>query len=171
MSDSPTDLIFNQAVHKLSKDRDAVQGLLTTDRHPEVVAFVSRFLEWYGDKTMSSYLWELFNEVVDLDNLTVLGSLHSFVVNNILDDGAFRVDWRKTVTNNGSVCWDSNGNPKTVLVDKNHPDAVPVVVYDNDGTQDVKLLMEAMDHKMREIKQREEMSAKLQALMSQFRKK
>jgi hypothetical protein len=55
------------------------------------------------------------------------------------------------------------------LVDKSDPGAEPVVLYDNDGTQNVSLLMEAMDHKEWENGQRILSERKLKELFRQIR--
>ena len=100
-----------------------------------------------------------------------LAQFHSFVVNGLLDDGAFRIEWRKNfVDENHNLVWLPGGMCKTVLTDKDDPAAQPVVVWDNDGTQNVKLLMEAMDHKEWEVKRREEQEKKIREMFSKFRK-
>jgi hypothetical protein len=67
------------------------------------------------------------------------------VIGCISDDSAFRIEWRKNyVDENHDLVWESGGY-KTVLSSKEDPDSSPIVLWDNDGKQNVRLLMEAMD--------------------------
>ena len=131
-----------------------------------------RVLEWRNDpKNGKQHLWEMFQEVIDMSPMGFMGDFYSFVINGLLDDAAFRIEWRKNYVdeNHNLVCL-PGGMCKTVLTDKDDPDAEPVVVWDNDGTQNVKLLMEAMDHKEWEVKRREEQEKKIREMFSKLRK-
>ena len=99
-----------------------------------------------------------------------MDSFESFVSNSLLDDSAFRIEWRKNfVDENHNLVWLPGGVCKTVLTTKDDPKAEPVVVLDNDGTQQVALLMEAMDHKEWEHRQRIEQEEELQRLLSKLK--
>ena len=166
-----TDILFEAALGKLTKDREGLNSRLEEQAGTEIGIFMNRALKWRIDSSKSHLLSELFNEAVDMSELGFMGSFCSFVGNCLLDDSAIWIEWRKNfVDENHDLVWDhSRGGWKTVLTDKNDSRAQPVVVIDNDGTQDVSLLMEAMDHKEWEVKQREEMEAKKNELLKKIR--
>lgn len=142
------DTLFSFALNKLTADRERLNTLLEKQKGTDIGRFMERALEWRTDASKMQLLWELFHEVIDMSDLGFIGSFVSFVSHELLDDGAFRVEWRKAfLDENKRLVW-LGGDFKTVLTDKDDPKAKPVVVYDVDeGTQDVCLLMEAMDHK------------------------
>jgi hypothetical protein len=105
-------------------------------------------------------LWEIFRNVFDVEPVLFMGSFNSFVSNELIDDSASRVEYRvldkikkdvvyqlgeKKITVSIPDLIYENGEFKTVLSTKEDPESEPIVFCDNDGTQDVKLLMEAMD--------------------------
>lgn len=135
--------------------------------------FIMRVLNWKTDTVNDGHqkLWELFHEVIDTSPPNFLDSFHSFVVNCLLDDDAFLVEWRKPLVNDdGMLVWNRDGSMKTVIVDKDDPRAHPVVVRTGDGSQNVSLLMEAMDHKDWEVKRREELEEEKLELLARFKK-
>lgn len=154
--------IFNLAKVDIQRQYDRLNGTLNEHAGTPIGDFCNRVLSWRVDKARSQWLWELFHEAMD--------SFNAFVVNALLDDAAFRIEWRKNVVDElGKLEWLPGGNIKTVLVDKSDPGAQPVVLYDNDGTQNVSLLMEAMDHKEWENEQRILSERKLKELFRQIR--
>jgi hypothetical protein len=150
------DTLFSFALNKLTADRERLNSLLEKQKGTDIGRFMERALEWRTEASKMQLLWELFHEVIDMSDLGFIGSFVKFVVNDLLDDGAFRVEWRKAfLDENKRLVW-LGGDFKTVLTDKDDPKAEPVVVYDVDeGTQDVCLLMEAMDHKEWEVFQQQ----------------
>lgn len=165
-----TDTLFAFALNKLTADRERLNSLLEEEKGTDVGKFMERALEWRTEAPKRQLLWELFHEVIDMTDMGFMGSFIGFVVNNLLDDAAFRIEWRKPyLDDNHNLVWLPNGEFKTVLTDKDDPKAEPVVVSDNDGTQNVALLMEAMDHKEWEVKQRQELENKKNELLAKMR--
>ena len=161
-----TDLLFSFALNKLTADRERLNSLLEKQKGTDVGRFMERALEWRTEASKRQLLWELFHEVIDMSDMGFMGSFNGFVGNALLDDDAFRVEWRKVFLDENN----SGGDFKTVLTDKDDPKAEPVVVLDcNDGTQNVTLLMEAMDHKEREVSQRQELENKKNELLAKLR--
>jgi hypothetical protein len=96
-------------------------------------------------------------------------TFHGFVVNCLLDDSAFRVEYRKLfIDENYDLVWENNEH-KTVLSSKDDPDSDPVVIWDNDGTQKVSLLMEAMDHAELRHLRRQQQNEKIKEMFSEIR--
>jgi len=143
-----------EAQERLKQHHTALINLLSDEHTPDdVKAFIDRVFEWRRDrKNGCQWLWELFHEAMDMSPLGFMDSFKSFVANSLLDDSAFRIEWRKTL-----------------LTTKDDPKAEPVVVLDNDGTQQVALLMEAMDHKEWEHRQRMEQEEELQRLFTKIK--
>lgn len=164
-----TDTLFAFALNKLTADRERLDNLLEEQNGTDVGKFMQRVLEWRTEPKRQ-LLWELFHEVIDMTDMGFMGSFVGFVANNLLDDDAFRIEWRKPyLDDKHNLVWLPNGEFKTVLTDKDDPKAEPVVVSDNDGTQNVSLLMEAMDHKEWEVKQRQELENKKNELLAKMR--
>jgi hypothetical protein len=166
MKKTNIDNLFNAAVADLTNDRDRLNELVKSQAGTEVGAFVIRALEWYADQEKHQLLWELLNEAVDMSKLGFMGSFRSFVGNCLLDDSSFRIEWRKLVQKGGDLEWDyKTGSFKTEVCNKEDPDARPTVLYaGDDGSQKVALLMEAMDHKVWEVEQREALEKHIQEL-------
>lgn len=166
-----TDLLFSFALNKLTADRDALNELLAEESGTDLGRFMERALEWRTEASKRQLLWELFHEVIDMSDLGFIGSFVSFVSNALLDDAAFRVEWRKAfLDEKHNLVWLPGGDFKTVLTDKDDPSAQPVIVLDyNEGTQNVALLMEAMDHKEWEVLQRQELKNKRNELLAKMR--
>lgn len=160
-----TDLLFSMALNQLNADREGLNNLLEEERGTEVGKFMERALLWRTEASKKQHLWELFHEVIDMSDMSFMGSFISFVANGLLDDSSFRVEWRKTILDENRRLF------KTVLTTKDDPRAAPVILWgnDDDGTQDVSLLMEAMDHKEWEEKQRQELENKKNELLAKLR--
>jgi hypothetical protein len=167
------ELEFVNAQETLKKHYLQLNATLQYEHTPnDVKAFIIRVLQWRKDrKNGRQWLWELFHEAINVSDLNFLSSFNSFVVNSLLDDSAFRIEWRKNfVDENHNLVWLPGGGCKTVLTTKDDPRAEPVVVVDhNDGTQNVALLMEAMDHKEWEHRQRIEEEQEPQRLLSKLK--
>ena len=161
-----------EAQERLKQHHTALINLLSDEHTPDdVKAFIDRVFQWRRDrKNGCQWLWELFHEAMDMSPLGFMDSFKSFVANSLLDDSAFRIEWRKNfVDENHDLVWLPGGVCKTVLTTKDDPKAEPVVVLDNDGTQQVALLMEAMDHKEWEHRQRIEQEEELRRLFSKIK--
>ncbi len=104
-------------------------------------AFVNRVMEWrMSDDWRATSLYQFLGEVVDMDEVCFLGSFRSFAVNALLDDSDF------------CIRYDSNN--------------LPVVDWGYDsGSQEVSLLMEAMDAIEAHQKSREEKIVQYRKLM------
>jgi hypothetical protein len=166
-----TDLLYSFALNKLTANRERLNSLLEEQKGTDIGRFMERALEWRTEASKRQLLWELFHEVIDMSDMGFMGSFIGFVVNALLDDAAFRVEWRKAfLDENKRLVWLSGGDFKTVLTDKDDPKAEPVIVLDcHEGTQDVPLLMEAMDHKEWEVLQRQELENKKNELLAKMR--
>jgi hypothetical protein len=152
------DTILDSAVKQINKEYAALQQFLIEEESTLVGYFTNRVLSWYGDKRKKQLLWEMFHKAIDIESpVLFMGSLHSFVVNCLLDDSAFRIEWRKNyVDENHNLVWE-NGGHRTILSSKEDPDSFPIVLWDNDGKQNVHLLMEAMDEvELREDRRQKE---------------
>jgi hypothetical protein len=148
--------IFQRAKLQLEYEKNLLYSVLKEEENTEIGIFIRRVLSWYEDKEKKQLLWETFHEVFDLNPLLFFGTFHSFVVNCLLDDSAFRVEHRKPLTEGYSLIWNADGSFKTTLSDENDFRATPVVVRDNDGSQNVELLMKAMDKaELRDVQRKE----------------
>ena len=143
--------VLAEARIQIQEDHDGLLELCKEESETDVGVFVAKALDWYSgnDKDNKQLLWEIFHEVVSMDERNFMRSFGGFVVNCLLDDGCFRVEWRKNCSNGkGSLIYLKNGSVKTVLADKSDPDSDPVVVLGgDDGSQNPMLLLEAMDLK------------------------
>lgn len=166
-----TDLLFSFALNKLTADRELLNSLLEEQKGTDIGRFMERALEWRTEASKRQLLWELFHEVIDMSDMGFMGSFFGFIENALLDDAAFRVEWRKAfLDENKRLVWLSGGDFKTVLTDKDDPKAEPVIVLDcHKGTQNVALLMEAMDHKEWEVLQRQELENEKNELLAKMR--
>jgi hypothetical protein len=59
-------LIYDQAVAKLSNQKDNLDQLIKETTGSEIGNFIQRVLSWYHDETKKQFLWEIFNKVFDL---------------------------------------------------------------------------------------------------------
>ena len=133
-------IVFDLALNQLNKDYANLNRLIEKEKNSLVGKFITRVLSWKTDKEKNHYLWDMFLEVFAFDPINFIGSFGSFVGGNLLDDSAFRIEWRKYTYNRSGV--------RTFeIVSREDPKAEPVVLHDNEGTQNVKLLLEAMDYK------------------------
>lgn len=139
-------LIYDQALVKLNNQKANMQELLENHQEDDIGKFINKVLTWYFDKNKKHMLWEIFHNVFDLSPLLFMETFCSFVVNSLLDDSAFRIEYRKLSLNKDfNLIW-QNGEFKTDLSSEEDLDANPIVYWDNDGSQDVNLLLKAMDH-------------------------
>lgn len=113
------DALFTAGIEKLTNDRALLVSLLAEQAGTEIGRFMNRVLWWRSHEENKHLLWALFSEVIDMSEVGFMGSFYSFVSNDLLDDGGFRIE--------------------------NGPSGDPVVVYDSEGNQDPSELMEAMD--------------------------
>jgi hypothetical protein len=143
---STIDLIYDAAIADISKQKNRLEQLISEleTENPEIYSFAKRVLSWYFDKSKRQLLWETFNKVIDLNPLLFMGSFRGFIENELLDDSAFRVEYRVPFKNGYDLVWEDDGL-KTHLSTKEDINSFPIVIRDNDGVQDVALLMEAMD--------------------------
>jgi hypothetical protein len=152
--------IYDKAIADILKQKTSLEELIEESKGSELEAFIQRVLSWYNDENKIHMLWEIFRNVFDLDPILFMGSFGSFVSSELLDDSAFRVEYRvldkikkdvayqlgeKKITVSISDLVYENGELKTIPSTKEDPESEPIVFRDNDGTQDIKLLMEAMD--------------------------
>jgi len=139
-------LIHSKAVDKLAdhaKQLDAYLEDRTLDH--EVKVFIRRALEWYCDKDKHQLLWEFMHKAVHMSDTLFCDSLRSFVANCLLDDSAFKIEWRRTIYDGQHrLIWLPNGEYKTEVTTKEDPKSTPVLLRDNDGTQNATLLLEAL---------------------------
>ena len=93
-----------------------------------------------------------------------MGYFRSFIDSELLDDFPFSVEYRVYFKDEYKLVWEDDGL-KTHLSTKEDVNSFPVVIRDNDGSQDVLLLMEAMDKaeflQEQRIKLEQELSEKL----------
>jgi len=111
--------LFTAGIEKLTNDRALLVSLLAEQAGTDIGRFMNRVLWWRFHPENKQLLWDLFSEVIDMSEVGFMGSFYSFVSNDLLDDGGFRI----SVGSHGD----------------------PVVVYDSEGNQDPSELMEAMD--------------------------
>jgi hypothetical protein len=139
---------------QLESDEQALLNFLEEDHVTvDIREFITRVFAWYHDKTRSQYLYEMFRDVLNLDDKHFVSSVHDFVVNELLDDGSFEIHWCVPVYKNGfSLVYTKNGDIKYKRVKKTNPRARPRVVRGGDNsTQNVALLLDAMEiHEERE---------------------
>lgn len=166
------EVLTSRALTYVEESKNKLLGLLAEVDDP-TRQFMLRVLSWKTDTVNDGpqKLWELFNEVIDMSDAVFMDSFHGFVVNCLLDDDAFIVEWRKPLLNGRSLVWDTKtGRHMMVLTDKNDSRAKPVVVRNSDGSQQVALLMEAMDYKDLEVKRREELEARKNELLAKLKR-
>lgn len=155
--------ISDKAIANIVKSKDALVHLIN-EHDDDIGKFIERVLVWYSDSKKKQLLWNVFHNVFDLNPVLFFDTFCSFVVNALLDDSAFRIEHRKIFTDtNNDIVWE-NGGYKTCLSSKEDLKAEPIVYYDNDGSQNVSLLMEAMDKAELLEDLRNKSSEKFQAL-------
>lgn len=189
MTDDATK-IYERAKARLQYDFESILRRLQESKDEDVTHFVQKLLEWNTDRrSMRSQLaWEIFHKAISIeDELTFFGSLNSFVGNCLLDDSYFTIEWRKTdylVTTevfegreiqNLELQWLPNGDFKTKLTTKDDPEGKPVVIWsqDDNGKQDPKLLIEAMEiaeqRAIQRLKDMEELEEERDELIDRIR--
>lgn len=117
------------------------------------VKFLDLVVEWYFDDHKGTdrmqYLWEMFHRVINFGNTNLfMDSLLGFISNDLLDDGACRIEWRVLdLSNSPQLIWDKEANEhKHLVVTQDNPQSLPIVVYERDDGRvaDVGELLEAM---------------------------
>lgn len=175
--------LLDAAQKQLILQYEELRRLRAQESGTPIGEFLTRVLTWRTDPNRRHWLWELFNEAIDMSDVHFMGSLASFINNCLIDDHAFRVEYRKPFLKeeiigtlpNGvplksfNLEWQTDGSFKTVLVEESDPKGSPVVVLDNDGTQDVRKLMRAMDRKEREHDERLALEAEKLELFRRIR--
>lgn len=145
------DILWNRSQVRLEQNLQSIKNILV-EENGEISAFVRRVLDWSTNASkagLSQLLWEFAHNVFDQsDELNFLGNINSFVQNELLDDGSFVIEWRKNRIVNDDLVWDRETNGwETELTTKDDPNGRPVLkrATDDNGTQKVELIMEAMD--------------------------
>jgi hypothetical protein len=156
--------IKTKAVNEINEQCQSFIDDMVDDTHSNVHDFVDLFISWYSDKQKHQWLWELFHNVIQLDDVNVIWSLDHFIHYHLYDDGGYSV-WWKTTKFADDTC---------SLVDKYHTeyvkDSYPVLKHDTDDNyhQDVQLLIDLMNKKqeleLNRIKEFEEWNLKLKDL-------
>lgn len=147
--------IQNSAIDQLNADRARLERLLAEYSNNPVGEFMRRVLDWYNDKDKKQLLWEFAHKAFDLNPILFMGSFVSFVGNCLLDDSAFKIEWRKPDFNGYDLIWLPNGEYKTILTTKDDPKSSPLLLQstEDDAKKDVDLIMEAMD--IKELREKE----------------
>lgn len=139
---------------QLNSAEQALLNFLEEDHvTDDIRKFITRVFAWYHDKTRRQYLYEMFRDVLSLDDKNFVDSVHSFVVDKLLDDGSFEIHWCVPAYKKAfELVYTKNGDIKYKRVKKTNPRARPRVVRGGDnGTQNVALLLDAMEiHEERE---------------------
>jgi len=136
--------LYEAAQVSLENDYERLRITFSEENGTPIGIFIERVMAWHTNN--HQLLWEFLNEVIDFSDKVFMESFHGFVVNQLLDDGGFRIEWRKPIYDDGFMLrWLPDGSYETETVDENDPCAYPVVVRDDNGTQDVSFLMKAMD--------------------------
>lgn len=101
--------IHENALSKLEQSKsDFVR--FYNEAPPEVVEFVELFLTWFADRgEKRQWAWEMFHRAFSFDTTSILGELHSFAVNCLLDDSGYKIDWIKpAVDEKQNLIWDNS---------------------------------------------------------------
>ena len=167
---SALQFIYNNAITDLNKQKLDLDRLMEKNKDSEVGVFIQRVLDWYFDKDKKHLLWEIFHKAFDLSPILFMGSFGSFVANCLLNNSTFRVEYHKLFVDANFDLVYENGEHKTVLSSKDDPEAAPIVIIDNDGVQQVSLLMEAMDKSEAIAFRRHKENERLQELFKSIRK-
>jgi hypothetical protein len=183
--------IYDRAKADLHQDFERTLERLKEAEGTDVGVFMEKLLEWKYKKgsTHSQLAWEIFHRAIEIENeKCFFGSLNSFVGNCLLDDSYFAIEWRKpdylykTEVYGGievqapELQWLPGGEFKTMLTTKDDPKGKPVVVWahDDNGTQNAKLLLEAMDiaeeRAIQRLKDLEELEEQKDELIAKIRK-
>ena len=130
------------ALETLQQDFDLFEERISwcKENRPNIYAFIERVLSWHPDKSKHVDLWVLLNNVVDLNDLNFIGSFSSFVSNGLLDNSTWSIRWSRENQDPDTDALFIPSSPNDIL-------AEPEVIWDPmNGSQNVDLLMEAMDH-------------------------
>lgn len=153
--------IYCSAQADLENSFDSLNQKILEFKDDKIGEFILRCLDWYTDKSKKQLLWELFHEVWDFSLLGFVASLDAFVANSLLDDYSFVVEWRVYLYKDNRPVFDnSKFGIKTTLSTRGNENSFPVVVGVGGASQDVSLLMEAMDEKERRERKRLEAFSK-----------
>jgi hypothetical protein len=132
------------------------------EEDPNILKFLEKYLEWHDSGNLMAF--RMFRQIIpQTDELNIWGNLMSFVGNYFKDDSFFLVKWYKNVL----VC-DIEDRLTHVrrfeCKDKTDMKAFPVVVIPHDyadgGSQDVKVILDAMEQYEDNVKRQEEYHTK-----------
>ncbi len=141
-------------------------------RYPNIKIFLERILAWQNDKTKKHNIYAMFRRAnIECESLGFFGSLNSFIGNCLLDDSSFTIEWVKAdyietteefrgiIVPHFEIQWLPGGDFKRKQTTKDDLEGRPEVIWakDDNGSQNVELLLEAMDiYEEREKKRTED---------------
>jgi hypothetical protein len=129
--------IHTKAISIVEEYHTNLQAFIAKCDDPLILKFIDTFFHLYEKN--NTLLYRMFNDVVYFCDISILGTLESFLINYFLDDSYFTVNWYE----HGR---DDNGSLIKILSDKEDKWSFPVVEWDNDnGSQDPQILLDAME--------------------------
>lgn len=167
------------AVKNLDSSVSKIQAWLDNHEEEPIGLLLERILRDYNDRDHGHmHLYTLFISTLNVsDPASFLDGLCSFVENDLLDDGAYRIRWIKPKTTSvpsgilpgfdiREIQWNQSiYGWEVVESTENDPDAVPEVVIDcHTGTQDPIGIILALDALVAQDKRREALQDQLESL-------
>lgn len=131
--------IQNRIIDRFRASYESFLDYIREEDDPNIIKFVEKYIDWYENNDLNNFI--MFEKVINQDPNYIWDNLRSFCDNYFHDDSLFSVNWYKWYQSE----WASDGTKK-VPADKEDMHSFPVVEWDDDnGSQDVNLILEAME--------------------------
>lgn len=128
--------IQNKIINHFEASYESFLDYLREEDNPKIIEFVEKYIDWYVKNGVMAY--RMFSKVIDQDPNYIWGNLWSFCINYFNDDSLFSINWYTNKRIDGEI--------KKVPADKEDIHSFPVVEWDDDnGSQDVNLILDAME--------------------------
>lgn len=129
---------------QIQKDTNVILGFLEEFKDNEIGEFMRKFIDLHQSKEILVY--GIFRGVIDFSEHRFIESFGSFIEDYLLGDWFFVVEWRKNLSNGPALIIGEDGEPKYEIVQEKSEYSYPVVLENEIGTQDAKVLLDIIEY-------------------------
>lgn len=129
---------------QIQKDTNVILSFLEEFKDNEIGEFMRKFLDLHQSKEILVY--GTFRNVIDFSEYGFIENFGNFIENYLLGDYFFVVEWRKNLSNGPALIIGEDGEPKYEIVQEKSEHSYPVVLENENGIKDAKVLLDIMEY-------------------------